>query len=124
MVYFSRALHLLKEVEDLDLTKLSLLEKEGIIQRFEYTLELAWKVLKDKMESDGHILESYSPKKVIKEAFKNKYIEDVDTWLDMINDRNQLSHVYSFEIFNDVIQQIQTKYLTVLNQLFLKLSHS
>jgi hypothetical protein len=40
-------------VPALDINKLSYLEKEGIIQRFEFTLELAWKTLKDKMEYDG-----------------------------------------------------------------------
>ncbi|TLU57978.1 MAG: nucleotidyltransferase, partial [Chlorobium sp.] len=57
---FSRAVNLLREVPELDLHTLSFLEKEGIIQRFEYTLELAWKTLKDKMENDGIILDKIS----------------------------------------------------------------
>jgi nucleotidyltransferase substrate binding protein (TIGR01987 family) len=78
----------------LELDELSQLEKEGIIQRFEYTLELGWKTLKDKMEFDGLILDRIWPKVVIKEAFQAKCIDRIDTWLEMINDRNLLSHSY------------------------------
>lgn len=53
---FNRAFLLLREAMENDMATLSQLEKEGIIQRFEYTFELAWKVLKDKMENDGIVL--------------------------------------------------------------------
>jgi nucleotidyltransferase substrate binding protein (TIGR01987 family) len=74
---FQRAIKLLQEVQNMELDKLSLLEKEGIIQRFEFTLELAWKTLKDKMEFDGIILDKISPKMILKEAYKTKYIHKV-----------------------------------------------
>jgi hypothetical protein len=44
---FKNSVLLLKEVQYLRLDELSLLEKEGIIKRFKFTLELAWKTLKD-----------------------------------------------------------------------------
>jgi hypothetical protein len=50
--------------------------------------------LKDKMEFDGLILDRISPKVMIKEAFQAKCIDRIDTWLEMINDRNLLSHSY------------------------------
>ncbi|MCX7106087.1 MAG: HI0074 family nucleotidyltransferase substrate-binding subunit [Methylococcales bacterium] len=78
---FNRAFLLLREAMENDLATLSQLEKEGIIQRFEYTFELAWKVLKDKMENDGIILDQISPKAVIRQAYTAKYINDPDTWL-------------------------------------------
>ena len=111
---FSNAVKLLQEVESLDLKKLSQLEKEGIIQRFEYPLELAWKTLKDKMEFDGLILDRISPKVVIKEAFQTKYIEQIDVWLEMINDRNLLSHSYDLETFESVIPDIKMIYSPLL----------
>ena len=47
---FKRAISLLRSaLEERALSEYSNLEQEGIIQRFEYTLELAWKVLKDRM---------------------------------------------------------------------------
>lgn len=106
----------------MDLDELSQLEKEGIIQRFEYTLKLGWKTLKDKMESDGLILDRISPKVVVKEAFQAKYIDQVEVWLEMINDRNLLSHSYDLETFESVIPDIQTIYTPLLSSLAKKLS--
>jgi hypothetical protein len=47
---FSKAVRLLEEAQLLDLAEVSQLEKEGFIQRFEFTLELGWKTLKDRIE--------------------------------------------------------------------------
>ena len=93
---FKKSVLLLKEVQYLRLDELSLLEKEGLIKRFRFTLELAWKTLKDKMEFDGLILDKISPKVVVKEAYKTKYIVKVDIWLKMIDDRNLLTNSYDF----------------------------
>jgi nucleotidyltransferase substrate binding protein (TIGR01987 family) len=100
------------------------LEKEGVVQRFEFTLDLACKTLKDKMEYDGLILDSISPKKVLKKAFKNKYIDDIEMWLKMINDRNALSHVYDFEVFEEVLPDIQQKYIPLFTALSTTLSEA
>ena len=121
---FTKSVLLLKEVQSLKLDELSLLEKEGIIQRFEFTLELAWKTLKDKMEFDGLILDKISPKVVVKEAYKAKYIDNVDVWLKMIDDRNLLSHTYDFETFDKVIPVIQKEYANTINELYLSLLKS
>lgn len=106
----------------MDLDELSQLEKEGIVQRFEYTLELGRKTLKDKMESDGLILDRISPKVVLKEAFQAKYINQIDVWLEMINDRNLLSHSYDLETFESVIPDIQSVYTPLLAALAKNLS--
>ena len=115
---YERAIKLLQELLVLDINSLSLLEKEGIIQRFEFTLELAWKTLKDRMEYDGLILDKISPKIVLKEAFQNKYIDNIDTWIEMINDRNLLSHTYDYDVFLEVIPDILNKYIQLLSDLY------
>ncbi len=114
---FTKAVKLLEEIQFLDLAKTSQLEKEGIIQRFEFTLELGWKTLKDKMESDGLVLYQISPKMVVKEAFKAKYIDQIEIWLDLINDRNLLSHTYDFTVMEEVIPDIQKRYSQALSAL-------
>jgi nucleotidyltransferase substrate binding protein (TIGR01987 family) len=119
---FQKAVKLLSEVQSMDLGELSQLEKEGIIQRFEYTLELGWKTLKDKMESDGLILDRISPKVVVKEAFQAKYIDQIEVWMEMINDRNLLSHSYDLETFESVIPDIQSVYTSLLATLVKNLS--
>lgn len=118
---FKRAFLLLREAIELDPASLSQLEKEGIIQRFEYTFELAWKTLKDKMENDGIVLEQISPKVVVRQAFAAKYINDPDTWLKMIGDRNLMSHTYDFAKFEAIIQSIRQYYLPMLDDWYLAL---
>jgi nucleotidyltransferase substrate binding protein (TIGR01987 family) len=118
---FQRAFLLLRDAMDSNLPELSQLEKEGIIQRFEYTFELAWKVLKDKIENDGLILDQVSPKAVIKQAFAAKYIDSPETWLRMIGDRNLMSHTYDFVKFEAVIQSIDSDYLPMLQDWYMGL---
>ena len=67
-------------------------ECEGVVQRFEYTFELAWNVLKDRLEYDGVRIETITPRNVIREACKAKLIENGKTWMDMLTDRNKMSH--------------------------------
>ncbi len=118
---FQRAFSLLREAMERDLSELSQLEKEGVIQRFEYTFELAWKVLKDKMENDGLILDQVSPKVVIKQAYAAKYIDRPETWLRMIGDRNLMSLTYDFIKFEAVIQSIAREYLPMLQDWYMGL---
>ncbi len=118
---FTRAFLLLRAAIEQDPAQLSQLEKEGIIQRFEYTFELAWKVLKDKMGNDGILLDQISPKAVIRQAYVAKYINDPETWLNMIGDRNLMSHTYDFAKFEDVIQAIRDHYLPLLDEWYLAL---
>jgi nucleotidyltransferase substrate binding protein (TIGR01987 family) len=118
---FHRAFSLLREAMENDLNLLNQLEKEGIIQRFEYTFELAWKVLKDKMEFDGLELNQISPKAVVRQAFQAKYISDADCWMRMIGDRNLMSHTYDFAKFEAVINSIQSDYLPMLDDWHLEL---
>ncbi len=65
--------------------KFSLLEKDGVIKRFEFTFELAWKTLQDILNERRYI-DVKGPKPVIKQAFKDKLIEDGQEWIDMLND--------------------------------------
>jgi nucleotidyltransferase substrate binding protein (TIGR01987 family) len=66
---FRRAFALLREaLEDKNINDYSDLEREGIIQRFEYTFELGWKTFKDYLEFNGINLLETTPRKVIKEC--------------------------------------------------------
>ena len=118
---FKRAFSLLSEVIETneDICKLESIVKEGIVQRFEYTFELAWKTLKDKMIEDGLTIETISPKYVFKLAFQSKYIDDIKLWLEMINDRNLMSHTYDFSTFDNVLKKLQNEYFPLLRKLYL-----
>ena len=118
-----RALHLLREViyGDDDILKQKPIVKEGTIQRFEFTFELTWKTLKDKMEYDGLALEASSPRYVFKLAAQHQYIEDLDKWLDMTKARNLMSHTYNAEHFDTVLQELCKDYIYMLDELYTRL---
>lgn len=78
--------------EGIEISKPSDLEKSGIIQIFEYTFELAWKTMKDYLKEME--VEVNYPREVIKTAFSYELIEDGDTWIDMLEKRNLMSHTY------------------------------
>lgn len=92
------------------------LEKDGVIQRFEFTFEQAWKTLKDHLEDQG-FSDVVSPKKAIKQAFENKLLTQGDVWIDMLEDRNRLSHLYDQKTSASIFNSIKSKYLKELSNL-------
>ncbi len=119
---FSRALSLLREALDGGVEVLNELERDGVIQRFEYTFELTWNTLKDRMEYDGVVLTAITPRNVIREAFEAGLIEDGETWIDMLNDRNSMSHSYDSAKFRRVVESIHSRYLRILGDIHIRLA--
>ena len=119
---FSRAFRLLSEALEEEAGTLNQLEREGVIQRFEYTFELAWNLLKDRLEHDDVSLPTVTPRQVIRQAFQAKLIQGGDAWGDMLTDRNRMSHTYDCAIFDIVIDRIQRRYLALLRELHERLS--
>ena len=91
------------------------IEKQGIIQSFEFTFELSWKTLKDYMESQG-ILAGF-PREVIKQAFHHQIILDGELWLEMMGKRNLLAHTYDAKLAEEAYQLIAKKYFKPLKEL-------
>ena len=114
---FDRALGLLTQALERGQKNLSPLEQEGAAQRLEYTLELAWKCMKDYLEDSGISISPATPRQVIKEAFAAKIIPDGQIWIDMLNHRNLLSHTYDFTVFEEAIQATEARYLQALQML-------
>ena len=92
-------------VEEFERNNVSDVIRDGVIQRFEFTYELAWKTAKEYLEDIG-IVDKTSPKAVIKEAFAQKLIIDEKSWLLMLNDRNLTSHVYKEEMAEEIAERI------------------
>ncbi len=111
---------LLEAVEEAD--ALSQLEKEGTIQRFEVCMELAWKCIKDYLESQKVKLDEVTPRAVLKEAIAAKVISEGDSWMDALDARNKMSHTYDFEEFEKVIKDIRAKYIHCFGDLYEKLA--
>lgn len=100
----------------IDFPKLSTLEKEGLIQRFEYTFELAWKTLKDYLEAQE--VPANFPREVIKLAFHYNLIQDGEVWMDMLEKRNLMAHTYNEARFNLAIKKITDEYYTAITQVY------
>lgn len=94
--------------------------RDGVIQRFEFTYELAWKTTKVYLESIG-IVDKNSPKAVIKEAYAQKLIENENNWILMLNDRNMTSHVYKEEMAEEIAERIVSIYIKEFESLLFKL---
>jgi len=90
---------------------LSLLEKQGIIQAFEFTHELAWNVMKDYFEYQGNFNIKGS-RDASREGFKYSLIKNGDLWMQMIETRNLTSHVYDKHSAEEVVNSIINDYLS------------
>lgn len=102
-------LQLSKAVEIAKSRDLSELEKQGLIQAFEFTHELAWKTLKDFLESRGET-GIYASKDATRKAFAAGLIEDGETWMEMIQSRNRSSHTYNEAIANGIAAAVTRGY--------------
>jgi nucleotidyltransferase substrate binding protein (TIGR01987 family) len=94
-------------------TNPSNLEKEGTIQRFEFTHELAWKVMKDFLEYEG-IQNIMGSRSATKEAFHKGLISQGQVWMDMLESRNKTVHTYHQDILEREYHLICTDYFPQL----------
>jgi len=85
------------------------LEKQGLIQAFEFTHELAWNVLKDYFEYQGNASISGS-RDAAREAFQKGLIQNGEVWMEMIRSRNQTSHTYNEEIATEITEKVTLEY--------------
>ena len=97
------------------------LEKQGLIQAFEFTHELAWNVLKDYFDYQGGNLITGS-RDATREAFNKGLIVDGDHWMEMIKSRNQTSHTYNKTIANDIVDKILKHYFRLFTEFYQKMT--
>lgn len=117
---FERAYKQFSQIGLADLDQLSDLEKEGYVQRFEYTFELAWKTLKDYLLENGQDLSS--PKEIIRQAFQNEIIEEGEVWMEALKKRNLTSHTYDDVVLIKTITFLKEEFHPVLEKLYRRLS--
>lgn len=118
---FQNALQRLKEAAvELEKSNASDVVRDGLIQRFEFTYELAWKTTKEYLQDQG-IVDKNSPKAVIKEAYAQKLILNEKNWLLMLNDRNMTLHLYKEEMSKEIAERITKCYIKELDDLLNKL---
>src|SRR5690606_22727159 len=103
-----------KAVEISQQRELNELERQGLIQSFEFTHELACNVMKDYFYYQGNI-EIRGSRDATREAFKYNLISSGEVWMDMITSRNKTTHTYDEETANEIVQRILNDYIFLLN---------
>ncbi len=96
--------------------ELSSLEKQGTIQAFEFTHELAWKTQKDFLQARGNP-EIYGSHDATREAFKTGLIGDGEIWMEMIESRNLSSHTYNESVADEIVAKIISSYVILFTDL-------
>lgn len=90
---------------------------DGTLQRYEFTFELAWKTMKDYLEYNGIIDSVATPRAIIQSAYQSKIIKNGEMWIQMMLDRNSLSHLYDEEKSRTIYMNIKDKYLIQFEEL-------
>lgn len=94
---------------------------DGVLHRFEFTFELAWKTIKDYMEYLGLIEKIGSPREIIQSGYKQGIIKDGEKWIKMMLSRNTLSHIYDEKTSREIYEYIKNEYINLFEELKLEL---
>ena len=113
---YKKACTLLSEINNYKFDNTLTIIREGFIQRFEVTFDLAWKTVRDYLEFEGVNVQP-TPRAVIKEAFSTNIISDGQIFIEMLEMRNIISHKYDEDTFNALYMQIQQKFYPALERL-------
>jgi nucleotidyltransferase substrate binding protein (TIGR01987 family) len=115
---FGRAFERLSEA--IGRQELNELERNGLVQRFEFTLELCWKMLKDYLEFEGFQFKP-TPKETIREAFRAELIKDAEVLIRALDLRNELSHDYDGKKFERSENEIRESIFPAIGRIFMAL---
>lgn len=109
---FKRAFGRLRDAAELsERRELSDLERQGLIQAFEFTHELAWNTLMDFLTSRGAADKIYGSRDATREAFAAELIEDGEAWMEMIRHRNDSSHTYNDDVAAKIMAAVLERYV-------------
>ena len=121
LLSFDKALRSLKEVHAFYIEKPDQkVSQMALMKSFELAFELSWKTLQSFFKSQGYV-EVKSPKGIIKEAFNKDIIKNGQLWIDMLDARNRLSHIYDESMFKGIIKRISKEYIQEIEKLYQKL---
>jgi len=92
------------------------LEKDGTIQRFEFTFELMWKTLRIALQDSG--INVKTPKESLQEAFRLGWLKNEEIFLNMLEDRNKTSHIYDKNTADEIFERICKSYVSAIGEIF------
>ena len=90
--------------------------RDGVIQRFEFCTELAWKTLREYLIDQGYA-EVNSPKSVMRQAYADGVLHEEDAWLSLLGDRNSTSHIYDDATAQRIFSRIRDAYILLFRDL-------
>lgn len=88
----------------------------GALQTYEFSIELAWKTLKDYLEEKGVIV--LNPTETIRHAFQQNFIKDAELWLEALKARNLSSHAYDQKLAMEILLRVRESYAPLLFGLY------
>ena len=96
-------------------------ERDGLVQRFEFTHELSWKLMKAYVEYQGFDGIG-GARDATRKAFEMSLISDGQSWMDMIKSRNETSHNYDGSMADDVVDSIINRFYPLLAEFYQKMN--
>ncbi|HEV2917356.1 MAG TPA: HI0074 family nucleotidyltransferase substrate-binding subunit [Candidatus Babeliales bacterium] len=113
---FTQLTNQLVKKQDIDEEDEVIAYRDALIQRFEFCYDLTWKFLKVLLKVH-YSIDVVSPRKVIQECYSNEILTDNETslLLEMIDMRNETSHVYDESKADAVSKRIVHKYQELVN---------
>lgn len=88
------------------------LDRDGVIQRFEFTFELLWKTARVFLEYEG--FRCAGPRSCIKEGARREILVEGEVLLDMLEDRNRTTHIYDEQTAEEIFERIKNEYVPVI----------
>ncbi|NOY64861.1 MAG: nucleotidyltransferase [Nitrospirae bacterium] len=103
-----------KKLDDAVREAIDELDRDGAIQRFEFTFEVFWKALRIFLEYEGY--RCAGPRSCIKEAARRGFLKEAEIVLDMLEDRNKTSHIYDESTAKEIFERIKARYVKVFKE--------
>lgn len=110
---FKKAFLKLKEFVDTDNGTEK--DRSAIINAYQYTFELFWKTLQKYMQQQ-EMLDELGPGSVIRTAFQYQIIDNGPKCMEMLKDRNLITHTYKEDVAEDIYSNIKNEYIEILEE--------
>lgn len=88
----------------------------GCLQVYEFTVELAWKTLKDYLEEKGIV--ALNPTDAIRHAFQQGFVQNAELWMEALKARNLTSHAYNQAVADEISAKIREHYFALLTSFY------
>ncbi len=119
---YHKALNRLAEIVNvMNSRELNEFEADGLVQRFEFTFELAWKLIKSYADFQVTDKEIMGSRDAFRWAFDNGLITDCQSWMEMVKRRNDTSHTYDEATATEVVQLVKSTYFQLFVDLLNKM---